>query len=69
MKIEKASNEVENELLSYADAARFLGMAKGTLYSLVHDKRIPHVRLGARLVRFSRAALGAWLEEKTVPCK
>ena len=69
MKIEKASNEVENELLSYAEAARLLGMAKGTLYSLVHERRVPHVRFGSRLVRFSKRALEVWVSERSVVCK
>ncbi len=39
-------------ILSYDDAAEFLGICKGTLYALVSQRRIPHVRIGPRLVRF-----------------
>jgi excisionase family DNA binding protein len=54
------------ELLSYREAARLLRLPVGTLYSLVHQRRIPHVRMGARLVRFVRPALERWLAERTV---
>lgn len=49
------------DLLTYADASRMLNMKLGTLYALVAQNRIPHVRLGRRLVRFSRSALESWL--------
>ena len=34
---------------------------------MVHHKRIPHVRLGGRLVLFERSTLLAWLEGNAVP--
>jgi excisionase family DNA binding protein len=43
-----------------------LGLKPGTLYCLVAQSRIPHVRLGPRLVRFSRTALQAWIAERAV---
>jgi excisionase family DNA binding protein len=55
-----------DNLLTYADAATHLNMKLGTLYALVSQKRIPHVRLGRRLVRFSRVALDAWLQAGVV---
>lgn len=59
---------MDKDLLSYADAARFLGLPIGTLHAMVSQRGIPHVRLGPRLVRFSRDALGVWLAERAVPC-
>lgn len=50
-------------LINYKKAAEFLDMPMGTLYALVHQKRIPHVRLGNRMVRFDLEALQAWLDE------
>jgi excisionase family DNA binding protein len=41
----------------------------GTLYALVSQGRIPHIRLGKRIVRFSAKALDAWLAENTVGTK
>jgi excisionase family DNA binding protein len=57
---------MEDKLLTYAEAAALLGVRIGTLYALVSQRRIPHLRLGRRLVRFSRVALTDWLESKSV---
>ena len=57
---------VDDELLTYSGAAALLGLKLGTLYSMVARREIPHVRLGPRLVRFSRCALTAWIGERTV---
>ncbi len=57
------------EMMSYDDAAKYLRMQKGTLYCMVSRRRIPHVRLGPRLVRFRRADLEAWLEARSVGCR
>lgn len=54
------------DLLNYQQAATLLGLALGTLYSLVHQRRIPHVRLGSRLVRFPKAELVRWLADHVV---
>ena len=54
------------DLIGYEEAARLLGMPVNTLYGWVHERRLPHVRLGPRLVRFSRRALAAWIEERVV---
>ena len=53
-------------LIDYDTAATFLGIPKGTLYALVSQKRVPHVRLGKRLVRFSEIDLKNWIAERTV---
>ncbi len=50
----------------YDLAAEITGLCKGTLYALVCQKRIPHVRISSRLVRFHRAALEAWLAARAV---
>lgn len=48
-------------LLNFAQAAVHLNIAKGTLYSWVSARRVPHVRLSDRIVRFEREALDAWI--------
>ena len=48
-------NLTEQSLMTYGEVAALLKMPIGTLYALVHQKRIPHVRLGRRLVRFRRS--------------
>ncbi|HMI85973.1 MAG TPA: tyrosine-type recombinase/integrase [Polyangiaceae bacterium] len=57
---------VEEELLNYVDAAKLLSVPKGTLYAWVHRREIPFVRLGKRVIRFSRTELTRWLESKSV---
>jgi excisionase family DNA binding protein len=53
-------------LLTYDQASKRLNLRVGTLYALVSQGRIPHIRLGKRIVRFSAEALDAWLAENTV---
>jgi len=55
-----------DDLLTYAQAANLLNLKLGTLYALVAQNRVPHVRLGRRLVRFSRPALEAWVSERAI---
>jgi len=52
--------------LTYSEVAQLLGLKPGTLYSLVSRKRIPHIKLGKRLVRFPRRLLLEWIERKLV---
>jgi excisionase family DNA binding protein len=57
-------------LMSYTDAAHFLGLKKGTLYTLVCRHQIPHIRLGggtSRKVKFDPAELRALVESSRVP--
>jgi predicted DNA-binding transcriptional regulator AlpA len=57
----------DDKLLSYPEAATFLDMALGSLYSKVSRKEIPHLRLSPRMVRFSRCELIAWIDARRVP--
>jgi len=62
-----ASNDsVQDDLLTYDQVRRRLGLPLGTLYALVHQARIPHVRLGKRLVRVRSADIERWIAERTV---
>ncbi len=55
------------EMISYAEASEFLGVPVGTLYAWVHARRIPHIRLGSRMVRFRLDALKEWVATRDVP--
>jgi|HubBroStandDraft_4_1064222.scaffolds.fasta_scaffold03536_4 excisionase family DNA binding protein len=62
--------QMSNELMTVNDVAEFLGLAVGTIYHLVSQKRIPCVRLSARCLRFRRSDLDEFianLAQKTVP--
>ena len=52
--------------MTYSEAASRLGLKLGTLYALVHARRIPHIRLGPRLVRFRPCELEAWVRAHSV---
>jgi excisionase family DNA binding protein len=56
------ADAVSERIVGYREAEQFLGLGGPTLRWLVHQKRIPHIRLGPRIVRFRIAELNAWLE-------
>jgi excisionase family DNA binding protein len=58
---------METDMLNYEQASQLTGLAKGTLYSMVSKRQIPHIRITPRLVRFSRQALEDFLREREVP--
>lgn len=60
-------NTSKSENLNYDEASQFTGISKNTLYAKVSRKEIPHIRLGGRLVRFSRSELEAWINQHRVP--
>jgi len=54
-----------NQLLTYAEAAKLLGICERTLWTLTSTGEIPCVRIG-RSVRFNPDDLQVWIETKTV---
>ena len=56
----------ESKTLSYADLSTTLGVPIGTLYSMVSEKKIPHLRIGPRHVIFDRAEIQNWLDSHKV---
>ncbi len=55
-----------SERIDYTAAASLLGVKVTTLRSMVSRKQVPHIRLGAKLVRFDRDQLEQWLLEHSV---
>ncbi len=55
------------EPLNIDQAARFVGLKKGTLYNMVSRKAIPHYKIGTRVL-FLRGELEAWFKSMFVPC-
>ncbi len=55
------------EPLNVDQAARFLGLKKGTVYNMVSRKVIPHYKVGSRVL-FTQAKLKVWFESAAVPC-
>lgn len=48
------------KVLTYKEVAAQLGLPMGTVYALVSQRRIPHHRLGPRLVRFDEGEIRKW---------
>jgi excisionase family DNA binding protein len=56
------------DLIGDEEARALLGnLPSATLRSLRHRRQVPFYRLSGRLVRYSRAELLAWLEQRHVP--
>jgi excisionase family DNA binding protein len=58
----------ENRLLSYSDAAKYLGVSESYLRRLKAKGQVPFVCVGNRAVRFRVSSLTRWIEKREVPC-
>lgn len=56
----------KDEFGGYQEAEGWTGLKRGTLYSMVARREIPHRRLGGRLVRFSKRDILEWLDRHRV---
>lgn len=67
-KVPDATSQPKNDdpLLTYQETSVLLGIPVNTLYGLIHQHRIPHIRLSGRMIRFNRSELEAWLDERRV---
>jgi excisionase family DNA binding protein len=54
-----------DRLLKIDEVAELTGLAVGTLYHLVSEKRIPVVRISSRCIRFRLSSLEDWFEQLT----
>lgn len=64
--LHKDTNVAHERLMGYHEAAGFLSITYQGLRVLVARKKIPHVRISERTVRFSPSELRAWLATKRV---
>ena len=55
--------------LTYQEAAKFLNLPLGSLYSMVCRKLIPCHRFTSRTIRFSKNELIEWIEQKHILVK
>ena len=56
----RESTEME-KLLKIDEVSELLGVPKGSIYNLVHEGRIPHVKLGDGRLRFKPSSLEKWV--------
>ena len=61
--------ERRDEKLTYEQLSIEWDVPKSTLYAWVHRRQIPFIRLGKRLVRFSRKAIEQWERERSIQPK
>lgn len=54
-----------DRLLTVTDVAELTGLAVGSVYHLISQRRIPVIRLSKRCVRFRHSDLQAWLDSMT----
>ncbi len=59
-------NKLEKENFGYSEMESRYGIKIGTAYTLVHQKRIPHIRLGRRFVLFNSKSIETWLRTHEV---
>jgi excisionase family DNA binding protein len=57
---------MEDQKLTYKQVSALMGIPLGTIYGLVSLKRIPHIRLGKRFVRFSKAEIERWMKSHEI---
>ena len=51
----------EKEFLTLADVAKLLAVSKPTVTKAVREQGLPALRIGERVLRFSRADVDAWI--------
>ncbi len=54
------------EVLTSDEAARYMGIAKSTLYKLTMERKIPHYKPTGKICYFDRKELEAWLHGNRV---
>ncbi|MFZ6007217.1 MAG: helix-turn-helix transcriptional regulator [Nitrospirota bacterium] len=55
----------DERLWKVEDVAKFLGMKCSAVYQLVYKKRIPHLPLSKKCLRFDPVKIREWLKSKS----
>ena len=50
------------KLITVNELCERYGLCHGTIYSYVYRKKIPHIRLGNRMLRFDPEIIEAWIK-------
>jgi excisionase family DNA binding protein len=53
-----------SRLIGVQEAAEYINLSTHTLYTMVSQQRVPHVKMG-RLVKFNVELLDKWIKEHT----
>ncbi len=54
------------KLLNIDEVAEMLGVTKGAIYAWVYQKKIPHVKITKRLLKFREKDIMDWISQKSV---
>ena len=54
------------EVLTVEEAARFMGMARSTLYKMTCDQSIPFYRPNGKMIYFEKSAILSWIRKNRV---
>ena len=54
---------MKKNYLSVIEASKYLRLARSTIYTYVYDRKIPHIKIGERIV-FDEDDLNAWIDTK-----
>jgi excisionase family DNA binding protein len=51
-------------LITLQEASEYTKLAKSTIYTYIHNKKIPFVKIGKNKVLFDQNDLSKWIESK-----
>ncbi len=54
------------EVLTVEEAARFMGLARSTLYKMTCDQSIPFYRPNGKMIYFEKSAILSWIRKNRV---
>lgn len=52
----------EDRYMNVKECAAYLGYSVGSIYNMVHDRKIPHFKNGTKLL-FNKKVIDKWMEQ------
>jgi len=56
---------IERRYLGIEELAQYIGITKGTAYIWIHQRKLPHFKVG-KLVKFDIREIDEWMKERKV---
>ncbi len=57
---------IYGKIIEYNEVAEILGVTKATIYGWASQKKIPHIKLTKRLLKFREKDILDWISQKSV---
>ncbi|ASK64207.1 DNA-binding protein [Virgibacillus phasianinus] len=54
---------MERQTMTVKEVADFLGVHTDTIYALVKEKQIPHLKIGTRIL-FTKESISLWIQDQ-----